>query len=103
MGLLVITPKGILFISQTDLAKHLQISLNASNLEKLPFFTSKVHPRVCWDILIILQLQRTAIDNARIDTIDTINTINTIDTINRIICINQYGDNKYDRSNRLEL
>ena len=35
--LLVITPKGILFISQTDLVKHLQIPVNASNIEDYPF------------------------------------------------------------------
>ena len=46
--LLVITPKGILFISQTDLVEYLQIPVNASNLEKSPLFTPKVHPRVCW-------------------------------------------------------
>ena len=45
--LLVINPKGILFISQTDLVKYLQMRVNASNLEKFPLFTQKVHPRVC--------------------------------------------------------
>ena len=45
--LLVITPKGILFIFQIDLVKYLQMSVNASNLEKLPLLTPKGHPRVC--------------------------------------------------------
>ena len=65
--------------------------VSASNLEKSPLFTPKVHPRVCWVILIILQLYLTVIDNARIDTVDTINTID------RIYCINQYKDNQYNR------
>ena len=92
--LLVITPKGILFISQTYLVKSLQIPVNVSNLKNPPFFTPKGHPRVCWVIRIILQLQRTAIKNARIDTINTINTINIIDSIN------QYKENIYDRSDQ---
>ena len=79
--LLVINPKGVLFISQTDLVKYLQIPVNASNLEKFPPFTPKCHCRACWKILIILQLKRNAIENARIDTINTINTTNTIDRV----------------------
>ena len=39
--LLVITPKGILFISQTDLVKYLHMPVNASNLEKSPNFNPK--------------------------------------------------------------
>ena len=42
--LLVITPLGILFISQTDLVKYLQMSVNANNLEKLSLLTQKVIP-----------------------------------------------------------
>ena len=95
--LLVITPKGILFISQTDLVKYLQIPVNASNLENSPLLTPKGHTRVCWVIWINIKLQRTAIENARIDTIDT------TDTINRIDCINQYEDNWYNLSYRLTL
>ena len=82
--LLVITRKGILFISQTDLVKYFQMPVNASNLEKFPLFIPKVHPRVCWVICIILQLQSAAIEDAGIYTIDTINRIN---------CINQYEGN----------
>ena len=48
--LIVITPKGILFISQKDLVKYLQIPVHASNPKMLPFLTPKVHPRVCWFI-----------------------------------------------------
>ena len=48
--LLVITPKGILFISQTDLVKYLQMPVNSSDLEKFPLFIPKGHPRVCWVI-----------------------------------------------------
>ena len=48
--LLVITPKGILFISQTDLVKYLQMPVNASNLEKFPLFTPKGHTISCWVI-----------------------------------------------------
>ena len=40
--LLVITPNGILFISQTDLVKSFQMPVNASNLEKFPFLPQKV-------------------------------------------------------------
>ena len=76
--LLVINPKGVLFISQTDLVKYLQISVNASNLEKFPPFTPKCHCRACWKILIILQLQRTAIESARINMINAIDRINCI-------------------------
>ena len=68
--------------------------LNSSNPEKSPLFTPKGHLRVCWVILIILQLERTATENASIDTFDTINTIE------RIYWINQYEDNKYDRSDK---
>ena len=68
--------------------------VNFSNLEKFPLFTPKVHPRVCWVIWNIFQLQRTAIENSRIDTIDTIDIID---------CINQYKDNRYDRSDLLTL
>ena len=77
--------------------KDLQMLVNASNLEKFPFYTPKVHPGVCWAIWIILQLQRTAIENARIDTIDAIDLINIID------CINQYEENWYNQSDRLTL
>ena len=70
--------------------KYLQIPVNASNLKKFPPFTPKVDPRVCWVIWIILQLQRTATDNTRIDTIGT---IDKIDKIDRIDCNNQYKDN----------
>ena len=59
-----------------------------------PLFTPKVHPRVCRVIWIIFQLQRTAIENARIDTIDMINRIN---------CINQYEDNWYNQTYRFTL
>ena len=55
--LLVINPKGILFISQIDLVKHLQMSVNSSNLKKFPIFTPKVDPRVFCVVLIILQFQ----------------------------------------------
>ena len=89
--LLVITPKVILFISQTDLVKYLQMPVNGSNLKKLPLFTPKFHPRVCWVILIIPQLQCTTIENARIYT------INTIDIID---CNKQYKDNQYDQSDK---
>ena len=58
--------------------------VNASNLKWFPLFTPKFRTRVCWVILIILQLKRTAIDNASFDA------INKIDAINRIDCINQY-------------
>ena len=68
--------------------------LNASNLEKFPFFTPKGHHRVCWFIFIILQLLSTSIENFRVDTIDT---------INRIYCIDQYKDNQYDQYDRLTL
>ena len=61
------------------------------------FFTPKVHPRVCWVIFIILQLQRTAIENSRIDKIDTTNMVD------RIYCINQYEDNQYGWSGQLTL
>ena len=95
--LLLIHLKGISFISWTYLVKYLQIPVNASNVENFPFFTPKVHPRVCWFVCIILQLQRTSIENYRINAIDTINTIGIID------CINQYKDNQYDLSDRLTL
>ena len=68
--------------------------VNTSNLKHLPFFTPKGHPRVCWVIWIFLQLQRTEIENAR---------VNTIDTTNIIYCINQYEDNRYYWSDRLTL
>ena len=87
--LLVITPKGVLFIFQTDLVKYVQMQVNASNLKKFYFFTPKGHLRACWFILIILQLQRTAIENPRINTIDM------IDEIERINFINKYEDNRY--------
>ena len=92
--LLVINPMGILFLFQTDLVKYLQMPVNASNLENPPPFTPKGHPRLCWVIWIILQLQRTAIENA------SINHINTIHRINRI---NQYKDNWYNWSDQLTL
>ena len=71
--------------------------VNTSNLEKFPFLTPKVHPRVCWVICIIVQLQRASIENSRIDMIDTFDMINIIDFIN------QYEDNRYDQSHRLTL
>ena len=80
--------------------KYLQIPVNASNLEKFPLFTPKFHPRLCWVILIIRQLQRTAIYNPRIYTIDMIDTINTID---RIDWKNQYEYNPYNQSDQLTL
>ena len=95
--LLVITPKVILFISQTDLMKYLQMPVNGRNLENSPLVTPKGHPRVCRNIFIIPQLQPTAIDNVRINTIDTITNID------RINCINQYKENRYNRSNLLKL
>ena len=42
--------KDILFISQTDLVKYLQMPVNASNLEKFPLFTPKGYPIVSWFI-----------------------------------------------------
>ena len=48
--LLVITPKGILFISQTDSVEYLKMPVNASNLEKLPLLTPNGHTIVCWVI-----------------------------------------------------
>ena len=90
-------PLGRGCIYPTDLVKYLQMPLNASNLEKFPLFTPKGRPIVCWVVWIVLQLQRTAIENARIDTIDTINTIIIID------CINQYEYNWYDWSDQLTL
>ena len=98
--LLVITPEGILFISQTDLVKYLQMPVNASNPKKFPLFTQKGHPRFCWVVWIILQLQRTAIKNASTNTIDK---IDTIDTIDRIDWNNQYKDNRYNWSYQLTL
>ena len=77
--------------------KYLQIPVNSSNIEHFPLFTSKDHHRVCWVICIILQLQRTAIENSRIDKIDMINKIY------RINCINQYEDNQYDQYDLLTL
>ena len=77
--------------------KYLQMPVNGRNLENSPLFIPKGHPRVCWNISIILQVQSTAIDNARINTIDTINNID------RINCINQYEENWYNRSNLLKL
>ena len=68
--------------------------VNVGNLEKLLFFTPNGHPRVCWDIFIIIQLDFDAIENARIDNIDK------IDKIYRINCIDQY---KYNQSNRSDL
>ena len=100
MELLVITPKGVLFISQIDLVKYLQIPINAINLEKFPLFTPKGGPRLCWVILIILQLQHTAIENARVDRFDTIDTIDTIGIINYN---NQYEYYWYDQSDKLTL
>ena len=95
--LLVITPKAILFIFWKDLVKSLLMSVNSINLKKFPYFTSKVHPRVCWVIFIILKLQSTEIDNDKINIIDTINMID------RINCINQYEDNISDWSDLLTL
>ena len=92
-----IKKKGVLFISQTDLVKSLQIPVSVSNLKKFPFFTPKGHPGVFWVVCIILQLQSTAIENARINTIGTINMINRID------CINQYKYNRYDWSDQFTL
>ena len=63
------------------------MSVNARNLENLSIVTPKGHPRVCWVVFVILRLQHTAIDNARI------NTIYTIDTIDGIDCIDQYEYN----------
>ena len=80
--------------------KYFQIPVNAINLEKFPLFTPKDHPRVCWVVWIILQLQRTVIEDTRVDTI---NMINTIDTIDRIDCINQYKDNWWDLYDQLTL
>ena len=95
--------------------------VNVSNLKKSSLFTPKGHPGLFWVIWIILQLQRAAIENVRIDTIntidkidviytidtinmiDTIDTIDTINTIDRISCNNQYKDNWYDRSDQLTL
>ena len=94
--LLVITPKVILLVSQKDLVKYLQMPVNTSNLENVTIYP-KCHPRICWVIWIILQLKRTTIENSRINTIDTINTIDIID------CINQYEDNRYNKSYRLKL
>ena len=71
--------------------------LNANNPKKFPFFTPEGHPILFWVIWIILQLQLTEIDNARINTIDMMNTIDKIDWIN------QYEDNKYYQSYRLKL
>ena len=74
--------------------------VNASNFKKLTLLIPKCHPRVCWVIWIIPQMQRTEIENARIDKINTINMINTID---RIDCNNQYEENWYDRYDQLTL
>ena len=74
--------------------KYLQIPVNASNLKNFPIFTPKGHPRVCWVILIILQLHRTVTENSRIDTINT---------FDRIDCINEYEDNRYNQSDQLTL
>ena len=71
--------------------------VDASNLKISPFFTPKVHSRVCWVIWIILQFQRTTIENTRIDAVDAINMINIIDYIN------QYTDNLYNQSDQLTL
>ena len=73
------------------------MSVKASNLKKFPFLSPESHPIVCWFILIIFQLQRTSIENARIDTIDT------LDTIDRINCNIKYKDNRYDWSYKLTL
>ena len=73
------------------------MTVNSINTKKLTFWTPKVHPRVCWVVCIILQLQQTAIENARIDSIDNIDTIDIID------CINQYKYNRYNWSNQLTL
>ena len=43
-GLLVITPKGILFISRTDLVKSLQMPVNSSNTKKSPLLPQKTTP-----------------------------------------------------------
>ena len=80
--------------------KYLKTPVNANNPEKSPLFTPKSHPRVCWAILIILQLQGTVIENARINTINTLDTIDTIDRIDRI---NQYKYNRYDWYDQLTL
>ena len=74
--------------------------VNVSNLKRFPPFTLKIHPRVYWVIGIIFQLQRTIIENARINKIDTINTINMINIIYRI---NQYEDNRYNQSDQWTL
>ena len=71
--------------------------VNASNLEKFPLFTPKFHTRVWCVVWIILQLQRTVIENSGSDTIDIINTIDRID------CKYHYEYNRYDRSNILAL
>ena len=89
-----------MFISQTDLVKYLQMPVNSSNLKKFPLFNPKCNPRVCWVIWIILQLQRTVIENA---SIDTINTVDKIDMIDKIDCINQYKDNQNYRYDELKL
>ena len=95
--LLVITPKKVSYISQIDLMKYLQMPVHVSNLEQFPLFPPKGNPRVFLVIWIILQLQRTRIENARIDKIDAIKLIDIID------CINQYKDNRYNRSDQLTL
>ena len=61
--------------------------VNASNIKNFPFLTPKGYPRVGWVVFTILQLHRTAIENASIGTIDI------IDTIGRLDCIDQYKDN----------
>ena len=67
--------------------KYLQMLVNISNLERSPHFILKYHPRACWVIWIILQLQNTTMENNRIHKID------------RIYCIDQYEDNLYDKYN----
>ena len=74
--------------------------VNVCNLKKFPIFTPKGHPRLCWFIWIILQLQSNAIENARIDTIDVIDMIDTIDRVNYN---NKYKDNWYNQYDQLTL
>ena len=77
--------------------KYFQMPVNSSNLKNFPSFTPKGHPRFCWFVWIILKLQRTEIENSRIDT------INTITMSDRIDCINQYKGNWFYQSDLLTL